>query len=176
MPPSIPEYLKERLPADLYERLRVVSEGFSKPLFAVDPETGRFECAADFDPDEMGDPAILDALCIACELLSDADLPFDCTEPVVEAVESRGEIRLTYDFTAEEGDVFQRFRDLLRENTPADAGFQTDFQKYPWGHRVVVDLGFQSDFDYQRKKDFLDLMLLVARRRSNHVPFFGKRL
>ena len=114
----------------------------------------------------MGDPAILDALCIACELLSDAGLPFDWQSPVVESVESRGEIRLTYDFTVEEDDVLQRFRDLLRENTPADAGFQDGFPEVPLGSSGRRRPGFQSDFDYQQKKDFLDLMLLVARRRS----------
>lgn len=173
---SIKEYLKERLSPPLYERLREASRDFTRPLFAVDPDTGRFECAADLDEAELDETQVLDALCLACELLTEAGVAFDPSDPLLEASGPSGSIDLVFDFTVEEEDVFQRFKALLAENAPPDAGFETDFQKYPGGRRVRVRLSYSSDFDYQQKKDIVDLMLLVARRQTKNVPFFGKRL
>lgn len=172
---SIPQYLQERLSPAHYRALHEISDGFTRPLFAYDAESRRFECAEGFDPDALDDDAV-DALCLACELLSDAGLSFDLASPLIESSQAPGVIRLTYDFSQEEEETYDRFRGLLHENTSPDAGFRTDFQKYPWGHRVVVDLEFQSDFDYQQKKDVIDLMLLVAKRRLKDNPFFGNRL
>lgn len=173
---SIREYLRERLPEALYESLREASQDFTRPLFAIDPETGRFEVAADLDEAEPGDSPALDALCLACELLSEADLDVDAADPLLEREDEAGEIELTYEFNADEEDVYHRFKALLSENATPAAGFQADFQKYPWGYRVVVRITYASNFDYQAKKDIIDLMLLVAKRRAKDVPLFGKRL
>lgn len=176
VPHSIPQYLKQRLDPSHFDRLRSISQDFTRPLFALDPQTGRFEAAADLEPEEIDDEMTLDALCFACELLSDADVAFDVADPVIEQVEPAGTIQLSFDFPNEDDQVFRRFKDLLRENTDPAAGFHTQFQKYPWGHRVVIDLFFRDDLDYQRKKDHLDLLLLVAQRRSRGLPFQGTRL
>jgi len=173
---SIRDYLKERLSPPLFERLREGSAGFSRPLFVVDPDTGRFECAAHLGDEELDDTSFVDALCVACELLTESKAVFDPSDPLLEPPASSGTVELTYDFVAEEEEVFRRFKALLKENATAAAGFQTDDQKYPWGHRVRIKLSYASDFDYQSKKDIIDLMLLVARRRAKGAPIFGKRL
>lgn len=175
MASSILEFLKERLSPSHFQALHDISDGFSRPLFAYDPTSRRFECAGGFDPDETDEEAI-DALCLACELLSEADVAFDPASPLIESAEERGVVRLTYDFTKEDEAVYERFKRLLLENASPAAGFKTDFQKYPEGYRVVVDLEFQSDFDYQQKKGIVEVMLLVARRRSKGAPLLGNRL
>lgn len=175
MASSILEYLKERLSPDHFQALRDISEDFHRPLFTYDPKTRRFECAGGFDPDETDEEAI-DALCIACELLSEAGIPFDLASPLIESDDEPGVVRLTYEFTKEEEAVYDRFKKLLRENATPAAGFKTDFQKYPGGFRVVVDLEFQTDYDYQQKKGIVELMLLVAKKRSKGAPILGNRL
>jgi len=176
VPRSIPEYLKQRLDPSQYRRLEAMSQGFTRPLFAIDPSTGRFEAALDLDPDKIEDDRTLDALCLACELLSEAGVEFDLTSPVVEQAAPSGTIQLTFDFPSEEESVYLRFQKLLRENTDPGAGFHADFQNYPWGYRVVVDLVYHGDLDYQRKKDILDWLLLISKRKDKGDPFQGSRL
>jgi len=130
---SIAQYLRDRLDPGQYQLLQKVSRGFTRPLFALDPETGRFECAAELDDEEVEDPSVLDALCVACELLEASGVSFDPQDPALEPSASSGTVELTFDFPDEDEDALVRFKAMLAENASADAGIHADYQKYTRG-------------------------------------------
>lgn len=174
---SIAQYLRDRLDPGQYQLLQKVSRGFTRPLFALDPETGRFECAAELDDEEVEDPSVvLDALCVACELLEASGVSFDPQDPALEPSASSGTVELTIDFPDEDEDALVRFKAMLAENASADAGIHADYQKYPGGVQARIRLAYSSDFDYQRKKDLIDFVLQVAKRRAKDDPLSGSRL
>lgn len=175
---TLPEFLEEKLPFRMYQRLAEASAGWSIPLFAVDPETGRYECVPPTDmlDDDSPDVELLDALCTACDLLSESAVDFDDVSAQIEAEDQPGQFLLTYRFEPEEEDVFRRFQSLVQENLAADAGISGDFQKLPWGFRAEISLSYANDFEYNQKKDSVEWMLDLARMRAADRPFGGQRV
>lgn len=177
---SVKEFLKQALPEDLYEILKQASVDWSEPIFARDPQTGAFECtlSPDFDSDLDSDleSDFVDAACFACDALSESGHSFDGDPAVAGSEKSAGSIKLEYQFSLDEEREFEVFQGLLEEMTATDAGIEGQFQKYPWGFAAYIHLRFQSDIDYQRKKDAIDWLRQVARMRANRLPIRGSKL
>jgi len=172
---TVASYLKARMTRETYDRLEAASMGWTKPLFVHDRETGLFECNCLVDGDDDEPDAVLDALCLACELLSESGLDFSGDRSIATDDDS-GSIDLEYTFSLEEEDVYRLFRRLLEDLTATEAGIHARFQKYVGGFSVVVRLNFSHSYEYQRQKDAVGWLLHLARRRVADVPFRGTRL
>lgn len=163
----------QRMPDDLYRRLAEASGGFSEPIFVRDPESGRYECAL-FDESAEDDDVLIDAACMACELLSDAGDTFTGDPLLGDEQSGPGEVRVEYRFDAEEEAIYQAFRRMLELRSPN--GIRAEFRRQAWGHMASVTISYVSDFDYQRKKDSVDWLLHLARKRATNSPISGKKL
>jgi len=172
---TVARFLKDRLPPHMYERLSGASAGFTRPLFAKDPQSGRFEFILDGDTAD-GDDLLVDAACTACDLLSESGLEFPHDRLVAADGDEKGEISLEFLFGEGEAPAYELFRKLLLDAGRRDTGLKARAEKLPGGYRVAVSIRYVSDFDYQRKKDSIDWMLHLARKKANDSPFSGRRI
>lgn len=169
--------MKASLPPALYDRLTAASKGWSLPLFGRDPETGAYEylhSIADDGQDE--DLELLDAACLAAEILTESGLDFEGDPAIAPFGDEGGTVSLEYHFGADEEPLAYAFRRRLEDLAAADAGISWDFQKYPVGFLANVRLRFRHDEEYQRKKDAVDWALQLARAEVSGRPFLGRRL
>ena len=176
--------LKRCLPAEEFQRLRVLSRDWRENPFAYDGETGRFEVAERWADPAVGPPvseADLDLLFKACDVLTDH---VDELGPLPDTVRTgrAGQaetIELHYDFAArsagrgvDDAQVADRFVELLRD----EQAFRVTEEDLGLVRRVRVRFDFRGDFEYQAKKSRLDWMLELARRLKEGRPFQGRRL
>lgn len=171
--PSVREYLERKLPSSVFNVLAQASREWTQPLFSYDALSESFEPAIESDDDPA--PEVIEAICIAVETLS-GYRPKGKDDPLIQPEESAGFAHLTYEFDVDEAEVFDRFKWLLEENVSPDAGFVAQFQNEPWGARATITLTYLSDFDYQRKKDTIDTMLVIARKWVEGTPFLGEKI
>ncbi len=174
-PVQIKEFLRERLSTSMYDRLKVASEDFTLPLFRRDPETGAYECVLD-DESTDDDELLIDAACTACELLAASRLEFVGDRSLTPDGDEKGEIRLEYRFDLDEEAVYDQFRRMLITPDQQSAGIRATTLKRLDGFLISVTMQYENDFDYQRKKDSLDWMLHLARKKANNSPFSGRKL
>lgn len=173
---GVSAFLKASLPANLYTRLEKASQNWTKPIFARDPETGAYECLHDRLLAGDEDTELIDAVCMACELLSSAAGDFAHDKAIEREPDPSGSVRLEYRFRLEDEAIYEAVRERLEDLAAGDAGIRVNFQKYPWGNLAIVTVHYAHTFDYQRKKDAIDWVLQIARMQTKDVPFKGTRI
>jgi len=176
--PGVKAFLRERLPRDMYDLLREATHDFTLPAFRRDPGTGDYECILD-SPVLGEDERFIDAACTACELLAASGGDFRGDPAIARGGADggeRGEISLEYWFDLNDRAAFDHFRRLAVTPDQRAAGIRAEVEERSDGYLVRVRMLYESDFDYQRKKDSLEWMLDLARKMAKDTPYSGRKL
>ncbi len=174
---NVASYLRSSLPDHLYARLQDVTDDWSVPIFVRNPYNGEFECLHDRVLAADEDNELIDAVCMACELLTNAvDEDFSDDIAIETDSDPAGSVTFEYRFSTEDEEVFHAVRARLKDLAATDAGISVKFQKYPGGNLAIVTVTYAHTFDYQRKKDAIDWVLQIARRQTKDDPFKGSRI